>query len=75
MCCMYIKVKINSVELQLALRILYLLIIHQYTNPKGVLLVKSIESPCANGTYGGVRDWGNFFNFLSGKQMFCLIKV
>ena len=50
MCCMYIKVKINSVELQLALRILYLLIIHQYTNPKGVLLVKSIESPCANGT-------------------------
>ena len=26
-------------------------------------------------TYGGVRDWGNFFNFLSGKQMFCLIKV
>ena len=32
MCCMYKKMKTSSIELQLDLRILYLLIIHQYTN-------------------------------------------
>ena len=32
MCCMYKKVKTSSIELYLDLRILYLLIIHQYTN-------------------------------------------
>ena len=32
MCCMYKKVKTSSIELQLDLRILYLSIIHQYTN-------------------------------------------
>ena len=31
-CCMYKKMKTSSIELQLDLRILYLLIIHQYTN-------------------------------------------
>lgn len=31
-CCMYKKMKISSIELQLDLRILYLSIIHQYTN-------------------------------------------
>lgn len=32
MCCMYKKMKTSSMELQLDLRILYLSIIHQYTN-------------------------------------------
>ena len=32
MCCMYKKMKTSSIELQLDLRILYLSIIHQYTN-------------------------------------------
>ena len=32
MCCMYKKVKTSSIELQLDLQILYLSIIHQYTN-------------------------------------------
>lgn len=32
MCCMYKKVKTSSIELQLNLQILYILIIHQYTN-------------------------------------------
>ena len=31
-CCMYKKMKTSSIELQLDLRILYLSIIHQYTN-------------------------------------------
>ena len=32
MCCMYKKMKTSSIELQLDLQILYLSIIHQYTN-------------------------------------------